>query len=103
MIKGPLTFVAGTAFGLALTPLALQSSPPPQGSQSVGQFPDLRKGLMETPGCVGVQAFTVDSGRKAVISAWFENRKAMAAWYYSPMHQQAMAKFFPNMGGKGKK
>jgi hypothetical protein len=101
MIKGALLFTAGTAFGLALTSGVVGQGG--QGTQSVTEFPNLQKGLMETPGCLGVQTFAVDSGKKLVISAWFENRKAMEAWYYSKMHQDAMAKFFPGMGGKGGK
>ena len=70
--------------------------------QTVQDFPDLRKGLLETPGCLGVQQFAVNNNKTFVISAWFENRKAMEAWYYSKMHQDAMTTFFPGMG-KGKK
>jgi hypothetical protein len=100
MVKGALLFLAGTGLGLALT---LPSSSQPLQGQSVSDFPDLPKGLRETPGCLGVQTFAVENGKKLVIAAWFENRKAMEAWYYSKMHQDAMAKFFPGMGGKGKK
>jgi hypothetical protein len=32
---------------------------------------------------------------KQVIFAWFENKKALLDWYYSPVHQQLMAQFFP--------
>jgi hypothetical protein len=103
MIKGALLFTAGTAFGLILLPNLQTAAAAPQGTQSVRDFPNLQKGLMETPGCLGVQTFSVDGGKKLVIGAWFENRKAMEAWYYSKMHQEAMAKFFPGMGSKGGK
>lgn len=53
---------------------------------------------MKTPGCLGVQSFSANGGKQFVISAWFKNRKAMEAWYYSEMHQGAMSKFFPGMG-----
>lgn len=97
MLKGGLLFLAGTAFGLTLTTTGVL-----QGQQSINDFPDLPKGLRETPGCLGVHTFAVDNGKKLVIAAWFENRKAMEAWYYSRMHQDAMKKFFPGMG-EGKK
>lgn len=100
IVKSLLVFSAGMALGLAIVP-ALNSSPVQQPAQSVAQFPDLGKGLRETPGCVGVQSFQAEGG-KFVIAAWFENRRAMEAWYYSKMHQGAMKTFFPGMGG-GKK
>ena len=103
MIKSGLIFVAGAAFALALTSNAPRLAIAEQGGQTVGDFPDLGKGLRETPGCLGVQTFAVDGGKKLVISAWFENRRAMEAWYYSKMHQDAMAKFCPGMGSKGRK
>ncbi len=34
------------------------------------------------------------------IFAWFKNKAAVDAWYNSPMHRDAMKKFFPNMPGK---
>ena len=45
-----------------------------------------------------MQTFEVDGGKKLVIAAWFENRKAMEKWYHGPMHSSVMAKFFPGMG-----
>lgn len=91
-MKSLLLFSAGLGLGLAAIPSfgLLQSQDPPQ---TVAQFPDLQRGLLETPGCLGVQTFRADG--KGVIAAWFEDRKAMEAWYYSKMHQEAMANFFP--------
>lgn len=91
-MKSVLLFCAGVGIGLAVVPV-LDRAPAQDPPQTVAQFPDLRKGLLETPGCLGVQVFRTDG--KAVIAAWFENRKAMEAWYYSKMHQDAMAQFFP--------
>src|SRR5688500_7686805 len=50
-----------------------------------GAFPDLAGALKSTPGCVGVETARTSSG-KQVIFAWFENKKAVMAWYYSDAH-----------------
>ena len=42
-----------------------------------------------TPGCLGVETAMTESG-KMVIFAWFENKKAALAWYYSQAHQALM-------------
>lgn len=96
-----------TAFGLALLGLSLlvvgllytpgRAQAPPANKQAGGPppgFPDLVKGLKASPGCLGVDAARTSSG-KQVIFAWFENKKAVLAWYYSEMHQGAMKSFFP--------
>ena len=59
-----------------------------------GGFPDLVAGLKATAGCLGVETARTASG-KQVIFAWFENKTAALAWYYSEMHQQALHQFFP--------
>lgn len=88
--------MAGAALTSTAVALAPDSPATQDTKQTIGDFPDLGRGLMETPGCLGVTSFA--RGKQQVIAAWFENRKAMEAWYYSPMHQGAMAKFFPGMG-----
>jgi hypothetical protein len=66
------------------------------GAQSAaGGFPDLVAGLKATPGCLGVETARTASG-KQVIFAWFENKKAALAWYYSDMHRAVAKGFFPN-------
>ena len=55
-------------------------------TQQAGGFPDLVSGLKATPGCLGVETARTSSG-KAVIFAWFENKKAVLNWYNSEMHQ----------------
>ena len=60
-----------------------------------GGFPDLVAGLKATPGCLGVETARTASG-KQVIFAWFENKKAALAWYYSDMHRSVAKGFFPN-------
>jgi hypothetical protein len=75
---------------LLMTPplLAQQSQRPAPGG------PDLVAALKAVPGCLGVETARTATG-KQVIFAWFENKKALLDWYYSPMHQQLMAQFFP--------
>ena len=46
--------------------------------------------LQPSPGCLGVEVAPTQSG-KQVIFAWFENRKALLAWYYSDVHKQLMS------------
>jgi hypothetical protein len=54
--------------------------------------PDLIGALKSTPGVLGVDAGQTMSG-KQVIFAWFENKKAALAWYYSDAHQALMQQF----------
>ncbi len=57
-------------------------------------FPDLVSGLRATEGCIGVETARTESG-KSLIFAWFENKEACIRWFYSDMHQAALATFFP--------
>ena len=50
-----------------------------------GEF--LIRSLESSPGCVGVDAGQMRSG-KNVIFAWFEDKDAALKWYYHPVHQQ---------------
>jgi len=56
----------------------------------LAELPNL---LKATPGVLGVELARTASG-KQVIFAWFENKKAALAWYYSDAHQQLV-----KMGG----
>jgi hypothetical protein len=85
------------AAGSLLTPGRAQDTPLKLPQASPQGFPDLVKGLKSTPGCLGVETAQTSSG-KQVIFAWFENKKAALAWYYSEMHQGAMKTFFPGSG-----
>src|SRR5437764_13228132 len=58
-------------------------------------FPDLVAALKETPGCLGVETARTASG-KSVIFAWFEDKKAALAWFYSDTHREAMKRFLPD-------
>jgi len=60
--------------------------------------PDLVAALKASPGCLGVETART-AGGKQVIFAWFENKKALLDWYYSPVHQQLMTQFFPTATG----
>jgi hypothetical protein len=50
---------------------------------------NLPKVIEATPGCLGDETAMTQSG-KMVIFAWFENKKAALAWYYSQTHQALM-------------
>src|SRR5258705_6522308 len=75
---------------LLMTPplLAQQAQRPAPGG------PDLVAALKAVPGCLGVETARTATG-KQVIFAWFENKKALLDWYYSPVHQRLMSQFFP--------
>jgi hypothetical protein len=64
--------------------LALAQAPPP--GNPVMQLP---KAIASSPGVLGVETAMTESG-KAVIFAWFENKKAVLAWYYSDTHRMLM-------------
>ena len=57
-------------------------------------FPDLVGALKATPGVLGVDTARTSSG-KQVIFAWFENKKAALAWYYSETHRSLQKAFAP--------
>lgn len=92
----------GLTAGVTLKDSFAQGAAAPQGQKplTMGDFPDLGKGLMATPGCVGIKVFSPDGGKQFVIMAWFENKRAVEAWYYGKMHTEAMAKFFPGISPK---
>jgi hypothetical protein len=81
---------------LALLLGLLLMTPPvlAQAAQSQASGPDLVSALKAVPGCLGVETARTATG-KQVIFAWFQNKKALLDWYYSPVHQQLMAQFFP--------
>lgn len=88
----------GTLFGATVTRSTAQQSRGEVKKVS-GQFPNLQQGILETPGCLGVSTAVV--GGKQTIFAWFQNKASVQAWYDSPMHRGAMAKFFPGFKPKG--
>lgn len=64
---------------------ALAQAPPPDMAM-LAKLPDA---IRATPGCLGVELAQTASG-KQVIFAWFENKKAVLAWYYSDLHRMLM-------------
>jgi hypothetical protein len=81
----------GVAFGTARMVRAQDESAKPKPSQGRDMFGgiNLIKSLKESPGCIGVDAAQTMSG-KQVIFAWFENKKAVMAWYGGAAHTQMM-------------
>ena len=81
--------LAGCIFAPGVVAFAQAPEAPPN------PLMNLPKLIQTTPGCLGVETAMTQSG-KMVIFAWFENKKAALAWYYSQAHQALM-----KMGGGG--
>ena len=58
-----------------------------QQPQGMGEM--LTRGLMATPGCLGVQVAQSPGGRNTIF-AWFEDKEAVQRWYHSETHQRMM-------------
>ncbi|MEZ0326695.1 MAG: antibiotic biosynthesis monooxygenase [Fimbriimonas sp.] len=86
----------GLVLGITINSASAQDTPPKP--QRVSDFPDLVTGLKQTPGCLGVEPVAAKGGKQFIIIAWFKDKKSVEAWYYSAMHREAMAKFFPGQG-----
>jgi hypothetical protein len=82
--------LAAVIFGPTI--VAGQQAPPAQPPS--GGFPDLVGALKASPGCLGVETARTSSG-KQVIFAWFENKKAALAWYYSDTHRSLQKMLAP--------
>jgi hypothetical protein len=67
---------------------------PPAKTEGKGP-PSLADALRDSPGCLGVETAQTASG-KTVIFAWFEDKKAALAWFYSDIHQEAMKRLVPD-------
>jgi hypothetical protein len=67
--------------------LVLMAQASSTSERQASGLPDLIGMLKATPGVLGVEAAQTRSG-KQVIFAWFENKKAALAWYYSEGHQK---------------
>lgn len=65
------------------------TKPKPQGGGNGLDGMNMIKAIKDTPGCLGVEAARTMSG-KQVIFAWFENKKAVLAWYGGAAHTQMM-------------
>jgi hypothetical protein len=87
---GGALVLAAVIFG----PSSLASQAPPAQPPG-GGFPDLVGALNATPGVLGVETARTSSG-KQVIFAWFENKKAVLAWYYSDTHRSVQKMFAPD-------
>jgi hypothetical protein len=72
--------LAGCIFAPGVVAFAQAPEAPPN------PLMNLPKLIQTTPGCLGVETAMTQSG-KMVIFAWFENKKAALAWYYSQAHQ----------------
>ena len=84
--------LAGVIFAPGIVVFA-QTAADPARSAPQNPLLALPEALKATPGCLGVETAQTSSG-KMVIFAWFENKKAALAWYYSQTHQMLV-----KMGG----
>ena len=91
---------------LAFSVVALAGDNPPptdaagkNAAHQKGQ--ELVKALKETPGCLGVETAQTSSG-KSVIFAFFENKKAVLKWYFSPTHRELIDMLGADYDGKRK-
>jgi hypothetical protein len=84
-----VTFQKAAAFPLQAPP-ETQTTPAAAPAVDLGQ--QLLAGLRATPGCLGVETATTDSG-KHVIFAWFENKRAVLAWLESDAHKAGKRMF----------
>lgn len=88
--------IAGLTLGLgaAITIMAglgrAGQQPADQGEQQADQGDIgamLYRGLMGTPGCLGVDSGQTRTDKNFII-AWFKDAEAARAWYHSPVHQR---------------
>jgi hypothetical protein len=96
----PITFGVLLGIGIGAGIPRAQAQGSDQKSLRVSDFPDLIGGLKATPWCIAVKNSAFNGGKQLAIFAWFKNKAAVNAWYNSPMHRDAMRKFFPNMPGR---
>jgi hypothetical protein len=76
-------------------------SAPPGVDAIQKQGQQIIKALKETPGCLGVESGRTESG-KAVIFAFFENKKAAMKWFFSPTHRALIESLGTEYDGKRK-
>ena len=73
---------------LVFSPAALLAQAP------ASAMPDLAGMLKSQPGVAGVEVARTASGRQ-VLFAWFDNKQAALAWFYSDAHQRLMRGLAP--------
>jgi hypothetical protein len=92
-IHAALGVIAGISLsGMMHSNQALAQNAPPTEAPPSGQ-PDfgamLVQGLKNTPGCLAVDLGSFESGKQSIF-AWFENKAAVKAWYYSRPHMAVL-------------
>jgi hypothetical protein len=78
-----------------------RAQPPADKKNNDEPFSELVAAIKATPGCLGVETAHTGSG-KEVLFAWFEDKKAALAWYYSDTHTELMKRFFAGLKRPGK-
>lgn len=97
--------LAGLFAGLA----AADDKPAPAKSETPSGVPnkeayqkvseEMLKALKESPGCLGVETGQTSSGKR-VVFAFFENKKAVLKWYFSPTHRALIEMLGTDYEGK---
>jgi hypothetical protein len=97
--------LAALVFGLSTTAVILAGDDPPPDAAgknaAILKGDGLVKALKESPGCLGVETARTASG-KSVIFAFFENKKALMKWYFSPTHRELIESLGADYDGKRK-
>ena len=86
-----LVIVGSVALTLFWSCVTAAFAQPPPGAP--GSFANVVSAARAWPGCLGVETGQASNGRR-IIFAWFENKKALVAWYHSDTHQRAMKTVF---------
>lgn len=80
-----LTILAGAGVQRSQPDSSTSTRQSQQGGPNIGQM--LIDGLNESEGCLKVVTAQTSAGTNTII-AWFENKAAVEAWYYSPIHER---------------
>lgn len=97
MVAGGVGFAfvprASPASNITLSDSAVQPEEAQPEAPGGGGAPDMGQqliaGLKASPGCLGVDAAQMMSGKNTII-AWFKNKEAVEDWYFSRVHMDLM-------------
>ncbi|HRK32082.1 MAG TPA: antibiotic biosynthesis monooxygenase [Tepidisphaeraceae bacterium] len=95
----PIAFLAALSGFLLAGAVAIAQEQRPNRPQAqtnpAAQFAPMIEAIRNTPGCLGVEAARLQSGKFAIF-AFFKDKEAAKAWYYDPAHKQAMQRMMPD-------
>mgnify|MGYP000479081321 CR=1 FL=1 len=88
----------GMGFASISSALAQENSTAQQQQRPANpaaQFAPMIEAIRNTPGCLGVEAARLQSGKFAIF-AFFKDKEAAKLWYYNPVHKQVMQRMMPD-------